>query len=175
LVGLAGRKVGALLTDGVELKLFTALQSAVEAEGATLEVIAPAIAGVTASDGTVIEGKHKVGGGPSVLFDAVAILTSAEGVTPLLKNAAVRDLMPRCLHRAGQPAPKADRERAVDANESGLWFTSLVSLPRVPSVNPADGDFLSGSEVLWKGQIPQRGRLRLTHVARVIDITSDDA
>ena len=64
-----------------------------EAEGATLEIIAPAIGGVKADDGTHIEADHKFEGGPSVLFDAVAILPSKSGAAKLLKNSAVRDFI----------------------------------------------------------------------------------
>jgi catalase len=89
----AGRKVGVLVTDGIERQLFDALKSAVEAEGAVLEVIAPTVGGVKASDGSMIEGHQKIGGGPSVLYDAVAILGSTEGVQMLLKNAAAKDFV----------------------------------------------------------------------------------
>lgn len=89
----AGRKVGVLLTDGADRKLFEALKSQVEAEGAMLEVITPAIGGVIANDGTLIEGKEKIGGGPSVLYDAIALLPSAEGVKSLVRNAAAKDFV----------------------------------------------------------------------------------
>ena len=90
-LSFAGRKVGVLVTDGVDPRLLEALKAGLEAEGATMEAIAPSVGGVTASDGTLVEAKHKIGGGPSVLFDAVAILASAAGMAPLLKNAAARD------------------------------------------------------------------------------------
>jgi catalase len=83
-----GRKVGALVTDGTEAKPIAALRSALETEGAALEIIAPAIGGVELSDGSKLKADHKIGGGPSVLFDAVAILVSPQGVEPLIKNAA---------------------------------------------------------------------------------------
>jgi catalase len=89
----AGRKVGVLVTDGTDMGVFKALKTAVEAEGALVEVIAPAVAGVKASDKTIIEAQQKVGGGPSVLYDAVAILASEAGVQALLKNAAVKDFI----------------------------------------------------------------------------------
>ena len=64
---------------------------AVDAEGAVYEVIAPKIAGVTLSDGTTVAAKHKIDGGPSVLFDAVAIIASAEGAALLSLDAAAKD------------------------------------------------------------------------------------
>ena len=62
-------------------------------EGATLEIIAPTVGGVEASDGTLIAGDQKIGGGPSVLYDAVAVLPSEDGVKRLLTNPAARDFV----------------------------------------------------------------------------------
>lgn len=88
-----GRKLGILLSDGANAAVFAALLKAVEAEGAVYEVIAPKIGGVTLSDGTTVAAKHKVDGGPSVLFDAVAILVSAEGAALLAGDAAAKDFV----------------------------------------------------------------------------------
>jgi len=89
----AGRKVGILVTDGTDRNVFDALKSEVEGEGATVEIIAPVVGGVTASDGTLIEAQQKIGGGPSVLYDAVAVIPSLEGCQALLKNAAAKDFV----------------------------------------------------------------------------------
>ncbi len=89
----AGRKVGALVTDGVDADLLTALKDALQKEGATLEIIAPTVGGVTTSDDERIEANHKIGGGPSVLFDAVAVITSDEAAEQLFSNAAVSDFI----------------------------------------------------------------------------------
>jgi catalase len=89
----AGRKVGALVTDGVDNTVLDALRKALEKEGAMLEIIAPTVGGVEASDGTLVEAHQKIGGGPSVLYDAVAVLPSVDGVAPLLSNAAARDFV----------------------------------------------------------------------------------
>lgn len=88
-----GRKLGILLTDGADAALVNALLEAVDAEGAVYEVIAPKIAGVTLSDGTTVAAKHKIDGGPSVLFDAVAIVVSREGAALLSIDAAAKDFV----------------------------------------------------------------------------------
>ena len=88
-----GRKLGVLLSDGADAAIFKALLKAVEAEGAVYEVIAPKIAGVTLSDGTTVAAKHKIDGGPSVLFDAVAILVSDDGAAMLSRDAAAKDFV----------------------------------------------------------------------------------
>ncbi len=88
-----GRKVGALLTDGVDIKLLESLKSALRDEGALLEIVAPKVGGVRASDGSWIEAKQKIDGGPSVLYDAVALLPSEEGAELLAKEPAARDFV----------------------------------------------------------------------------------
>ena len=89
----AGRKVGALVTDGVDMTVLGALRKAVEAEGAMLKIVAPKIFGVTADDGSTVEADEKIDGGPSVVFDAVAVLPSAEGAMMLARMPAARDFV----------------------------------------------------------------------------------
>jgi catalase len=84
---LLGRKVGCLVTDGTDDALLNGLRKAVEAAGATFEVIAPRIGGVTTAAGKLVAADHKVEGGPSVLFDAVAIIPSREGGATLATQA----------------------------------------------------------------------------------------
>uniref|UniRef100_UPI0035CBC00B catalase n=1 Tax=uncultured Sphingomonas sp. TaxID=158754 RepID=UPI0035CBC00B len=86
-----GRKMGIVLTDDSSADLFNALTAALDAEGAVWEVIAPKIGGVTLNDGTKVAAKQKIDGGPSVLYDAVAVLPSATGAALLAKDAAAKD------------------------------------------------------------------------------------
>jgi len=62
-------------------------------QGAVVEIIAPMIGGVKMSDGTWVEAHHKVVGGPSVLFDAVALLTSKTATELLTKEPGARDFV----------------------------------------------------------------------------------
>jgi catalase len=88
-----GRKVGALVTDGVDMNILRALKTAVEQEGALLEIVAPHVGGVEASDGSWVEAAQQLRGGPSVLYDAVALLSSADGVEVLVQQQAARDFV----------------------------------------------------------------------------------
>lgn len=88
-----GRKLGILVTDGVDAKLLKALTSAVLKEKGLVELIAPKVGGATTSNGSFIEAQHMIDGGPSVLFDAVALLPSEAGVEDLLKEATARDFV----------------------------------------------------------------------------------
>ena len=89
----AGRKVGALVTDGVDAGVLAALGKALKAEGAMLKLIAPEVGGVKDSSGTWHDADEKLEGGPSVLFDAVAILPSQEGAALLITLPAARDFV----------------------------------------------------------------------------------
>jgi len=86
-----GRKLGVLVSDGVDAGLLAALRAAAEREGAIVKVVAPRVAGVTAGDGSRVEGDEKIDGGPSVLFDAVAVLLTEEGAKQLAPMPAARD------------------------------------------------------------------------------------
>ena len=88
-----GRKVGVLVSNGADAGVLMMLEAALTEEGATMEVVAPKIGGVEASDGSWIEAHHMIDGGPSVLFDAVAIIVSEEGAEILAGEAAARDFL----------------------------------------------------------------------------------
>jgi catalase len=88
-----GRKVGALVTDGVDINILESLKTALKNEGALLEIVAPKVGGVKASDGAWIEAAQKIDGGPSVLYDAVALLPSEDGAKLLANEAPARDFV----------------------------------------------------------------------------------
>jgi catalase len=88
-----GRKVGVLASDGADPGLLDTLGSALAAHGALLELIAPHIAGITLGDGSGRSVKQQVNGGPSVLYDAVAIIVSTEGAQMLLTEATAKDFI----------------------------------------------------------------------------------
>jgi catalase len=88
-----GRKVGALVTDGVDMAIVQALSTAVAEEGALLEIVAPHVGGVEASDGSWLDAAQQLRGAPSVLYDAVALLPSVDGVESLMQEPAARDFV----------------------------------------------------------------------------------
>ncbi|WP_441252451.1 catalase [Tardiphaga sp. 71_E8_N1_1] len=88
-----GRKLGILVTDGVDAKLLAALQGAVTEAGATYEIIAPKVNGVEASDGSLVAADQMIDGGPSVLYDAVALLPAEAGIDDLLQESTARDFV----------------------------------------------------------------------------------
>jgi len=115
----AGRKLGALVSDGVDIGLVEGLKSALEKEGAQIEFIAPMVGGVEASDGTWIEAKQKIDGGPSVLYDAVAILVSEEGAKTLSTMPPARDFAADAFAHCKFIAYSAGAQALLE--KAGVW------------------------------------------------------
>ena len=88
---LEGRTVGVLVTDGTDATIVHALRTSVEKAGATLQIVAPKIGGVTLRGGVHLDADHHVAGGPSVLFDAVVVAPSADGADALARDASAID------------------------------------------------------------------------------------
>ncbi len=85
---LKGRKIGVLVTDGVDDAQLRAIQERAQKEGAKVELVAPTIGGVSSRKNLTIEVDHALSGGPSMLFDAVIVAPSESGVAALLTQAA---------------------------------------------------------------------------------------
>jgi len=84
---LVGRLVGVLVTDGADSAIIGALIKAGKAAGASVKFVCPRLGGVTLDDGSTLAADFQLAGGPSVLFDTVAVVASADGVTALLGEA----------------------------------------------------------------------------------------
>jgi catalase len=89
----AGRKLGIVVSDGASAKVVQALVDAVAALPAVYEIIAPKIAGATLDDGTLVEAKQKIDGGPSILYDAVVLVLSADGAKLLSEDKTAKDFV----------------------------------------------------------------------------------
>lgn len=126
-----GRKLGILLTDGSSAKLVTAVTKSVEAVGGVWEIIAPKIGGVTLDDGSAMAAKQKIDGGPSILYDAVAILPSEEGAMLLASDAAAKDFVSdafaHCKFIGHNPEANALFEKARIPAELDAGFIDLAS------------------------------------------------
>jgi catalase len=75
--------------------------------------------------GTAVAARHKIDGGPSVLFDAVAVLPSADGAALLARDAAAKDFVAdafaHCKFIAHNAAARALFDAArVPARDAGF-------------------------------------------------------
>ena len=112
-----GRKLGVLVSDGVDAGLLQAVQAAFKQEGAVVKLVAPMVGGVEASDGSWITADEKIDGGPSVVFDAVAVLLSDAGAAllggggdgPRFRRRRLRPLQVHRPHRRGDAAAAKGR------------------------------------------------------------------
>ena len=89
----AGRKLGLFLTEGADASVVEALEKAFADEGAMVAIVTPHIQGVTLSDGSTREADEKIDGGPSVVFDAVALVFGEEKADKIAKNKPAQDFV----------------------------------------------------------------------------------
>jgi hypothetical protein len=150
-----------LVADGSDAALIAGLQAAAEQEGATVELVAPAIGGVETSDGKRIEADQQIDGGPSVLYDAVAWFflrqahpswpanrrhgTSSPTPTPTANSSAT----PVTQHRCSTPPASASCGTTASSNSAATEAPPASSPPAGSSgsgnVRPRpDAGFLAG-------------------------------
>ncbi|WP_233614952.1 MULTISPECIES: catalase [unclassified Stenotrophomonas] len=85
---LQGRCVGILFDEGSDAGLIGSLRKAAQKAGAEVKLVAPKVGGARLSDGKVQAADGQLAGTPSVLFDAVAVVLSADAAKALVKEAA---------------------------------------------------------------------------------------
>jgi len=85
---LEGRAVGILINDGSDAKAIHRIAKAARSAGATVKIVAPKVGGATLSDGAKLAADGQLAGTPSINFDAVAIVLSAEGAAQLSGESA---------------------------------------------------------------------------------------
>jgi catalase len=73
-----GRKLGIYIAEGADADVVAALKQAAQDAGGMVEIVAPHVAGARLSDGSMMEADEKIDGGPSVTYDAVAVVMSEE-------------------------------------------------------------------------------------------------
>jgi len=144
---LKGRVIGVMVSDGADASLLAALREAVVKEGAKLKVVSPHIAGAKLSDGRQLPADLRIDGGPSVFFDAVAVIVSAEGASKLARDSGAVNFVADAfnhlkvigyastaeplLRRAGISAELADAGVLALTNGSVTGFIAAAKKMRV--------------------------------------------
>jgi catalase len=90
---LEGRCLGLLVTDDADAALVNASVKAATTAGAKVKIVAEKIAGATLSDGKLLPADQRVEGGPSSLFDHVAVIASDDGAERLASMGAAQDFV----------------------------------------------------------------------------------
>jgi catalase len=150
-----GRRLGALVTDGVDAGFLRQLETEFNDVGATVELVAPAIGGIKSEDGAWIEAKRTLATAPSVLFDAVAIVVSPQSSREIAKSALaaafVADAYAHCkfiaytadarplLERALAGSPLDGGCKQVETVMAASQFAALCAQLRFSAREPVVG------------------------------------
>ena len=110
-----GRKLGILVSDGAPAALINAFIETLGKLPAVYEIVAPKIGGAVLDDGTLIEAKQKVDGGPSILYDAVAVILSPDGAAMLASDKTAKDFVSDAFGHGKFIACNADALPLLDA------------------------------------------------------------
>lgn len=90
---LSGRMIGILIANGSNGALIQEIKRAAIDAGATVKIIAPKVGGAKLADGSLLEADGQLAGMPSVLFDAVAVILSENGIKTLLMESSAIDFV----------------------------------------------------------------------------------
>jgi len=90
---LEGRAVGILIADGSDGRIIGKLKKAIAEAGAAVKLVAPKIGGARLANGEMLVADGQLAGTPSVLFDAIAVIVSAEGASMLAAESAAVDFV----------------------------------------------------------------------------------
>jgi catalase len=104
-----------------------------------VELVAPAVGGVEASDGNRIPADQKIDGGPSVFYDAVVKLAPKQATPLLAALPAARDFVADAFAHCEFVGYTGDAAPLFDA----AWLTSLMDDGFADLGRLSSADFLS--------------------------------
>ncbi|MFS8064413.1 MAG: catalase HPII, partial [Luteimonas sp.] len=116
---LEGRVVGILIDDGSDATTLKALRKAVESAGAMVKLVAPKVGGATLSDRNKVAADGQLAGTPSLVFDAVALVLSADAGKRLATEAAAVDFVRDAFGHLKAIAADAGAQAVLKAGSIG--------------------------------------------------------
>jgi catalase len=129
---LHGRSVGILIADGSDASVLAALKKAVLDAGGKPVIVAPKVGGAKLSDGKVAKPDGQLAGMPSQIFDAVAVLLSADATNVLVKDAAAVEFVMNAFGHlkaiGSTPAAKPLLDKAGVTPDAGV--VAVEQLPK---------------------------------------------
>ena len=140
-----GRKLGVLASNGASETLLGKLKKLSEKEGFDSALIAKSISGIESDKGNGYAANEQIGGGPSVLFDAVALMVTKDNIEAFSKEPGVRDFVSDAL---------AHKKFIACTPDS----VPLIEMAGATSESP--GVVLIEKESDWKSFIEKCGELR---------------
>jgi catalase len=147
---LRGRVVGILVGDNFDRELVAELTCALEREHAAVELVARRIGGARGADGTVVPAQHTIAGGPSVIFDAVAVVPGA-GIDDLLADPAAINWVSDAFIHCKVIAATHDARPLLDAARVRL-DAGVIEL----AAGTAIGQFVTAAKQgrIWAREVP---------------------
>jgi catalase len=95
---LEGRKLGIMICDGCDATLVDKLRAGAEKNGASVQIVAPKVGMTKAAGGKTIAADHMIAGGPSVIFDTVALALGEAGIEGVVANPAAVQWVADAFH-----------------------------------------------------------------------------
>ena len=142
---LEGRTIGILIADGSDAEDLTSLVSAIAKAKGKAFIVAPKVGGAKLSDGKLHKADGQLAGSPSQLFDAIALLLSAEGCKTLLnEGAAVQWAMDAFGHL-----------KAIGATDAAKPLLDKAGIKPDDGVTGIDGTFVEGAARRFYEREPQ--------------------
>lgn len=127
---LEGRVVGILVSDGSDGAAVNKVRKAAEAAGAVVKIVAPKLGGAKLSDGKKLAADGQLAGTPSIVFDAVAVILSADGVAELENESAAIDFMRDAFGHLKAMVVDAGGRRLLEAAgvkpDDGVFASSAI-------------------------------------------------
>ena len=121
---LDGRAVGILIADGSDGAAIKKITKAATDAGASVKIVAPKVGGATLADGSRLAADGQVGGMPSVLFDAVAVILSDAGAEALSMEGAAIDFVRDAFGHL----------KAIAVDQGGQALLDVANVPTDPGV-----------------------------------------
>jgi catalase len=90
---LEGRVIGILIADGSDGAVISEVREAAANAGAKVKIVALKIGGARLADGSILKADGQLAGTPSIMFDAIAVILSEEGVKLLARESAAIDFL----------------------------------------------------------------------------------
>ncbi|KFI24721.1 hypothetical protein CG51_17475, partial [Haematobacter missouriensis] len=136
---LKGRTVGILFDEGSDSAELERLIKAVEDAGGTAFTVAPKVGGLSLEGGKM-KADGQLAGSPSVLFDAVALVLTAEAAKKLSRNgAAVAFVVDAFSHL-----------KAIGLNDGAKTLLDRAGVEAGPGVTGLDGLVEAATQRYWE-------------------------
>jgi catalase len=141
---LTGRKVAILFADGSDGKAIADLKKAIIKAGGTPFLVAPKVGGIETTTGP-LKADGQLAGSPSVLFDAVALVLSADGAQMLAKDSAAVQFV----------ADAFGHLKAIGATEDAGVLLDKANVMEDDGVVPLSANFVKAAAMRYPDREPQ--------------------